>query len=752
MTSLASPVHRGVAMRTSAEGLVAIMAYEALFLIAYDDGTGVWTIGVGHTAAIGPPAPLKGMTLTFEESVKLFQQDIAKCEGAVEDAIKVPLSQQQFDALVSWELNCGSIRNKTTTLKKMLNASDYDGAADQLLRWNKAKGKVLDGLTNRRRAEREIFLRGDYGAAPVRFRDKDGSERSITRANMLAMVRGVLGAEGGQPPVSTRSAPVDQPDDAMLQDIVLPPDSLARNSALQDYPANQASAILPRYRPRQSVADTRATYAAYSHMIPAGRQNDAVALLAVRGYYEDSFGVSGSNDRGFYDDALFVIEPEHIHNFNANTDPSIQRNGIATLVAPQAVLYKPGYHGFQSAYGHQAFRQASPVTVSRDGGGEQSDRGRSPFWINLHRGGNTRTSSEGCQTIPPSQWPEFKPLIDGLLRQYGQEDFYYLLITQDQLEAALTELHMKTGGVAGPIIVGPMPPRPRAGDLILRRDDTAPQNSRVSALQMALKKLGYELGAVNGCFGTLTQGALLSFQADNNLPKSGELDAVTQAMLDKGPMRPLSRERTSATEADVIAAGSSTVRNAVSSRIMSWITAGFGALGIGNSAVINAGSPAPQPAGALLSLLDEVSKLGAGTPTTETLKRLAEVARGMKDAAASGAPPELLQALLKLKSSLPADALAGVPEIDRVIGVLTRAVGLKPGGMGTIFDILPGFFADGTIPQTIMKGVALTASSTLPGFAGSAALVVAGLAGRMLANRIAEARVNDHREGKNIGN
>lgn len=729
-------------MRTSAEGLVAIMAHEALWLEAYDDGVGVWTIGVGHTAAAGEPKPHKGLTISFERAIEIFLDDIAGAEDAVERAVTVELSQNQFDALVSWELNLGRIGDASVTMITLLNKGDFAGAADQLLVWNKAGGKVSRGLQKRRAAELAMFLNGDYGTDPITFKEAGRPKRALPRAEILAMVEAELGMQA-----HLKSAARPGTNSGVS--------GPAGKAALQDYPANPQSAILPRMRPRQSVADSRAVLEAYKNLLPPGRHDDAVVLLAVRGYYDDSFGMPDVNDRGFYDDAIFVIEPDHVHNFNGNTDPSIRRNGIATLVAPQAVLYKPGYHGYQSAYGHQAFRQASAVTVSRDGGSEESDRGRSPFWINLHRGGNTRTSSEGCQTVPPSQWPEFKPLVDGLLRQYRQDDVCYLLITEEQRAKALEYPRAPMGQVIGRIGVnkppGGAPVQPPAGELVLRRDDMAAPSARVSALQTALRALGYELGKIDGRFGSLTEGAILAFQADNKVPTTGEFDAATQAMLDKGPMRPLGRDRTGASEADVIAAGSSTVRNAANSRILSWITTGFGALGVGNSAVINAAVPTSQPTSAVLALLEDVSQLGVGTQSTETLRRLAESARAIKDGAASSAP-ELLQALVKLRGALPADALAGAPEIDRAIGIMTRAGGLKPQGMGTIFDILPGFFADGTVLQSVMKGVALTASSTLPGFAGSAALVAAGLAGRILANRIAEARVKDHREGKNLGN
>ncbi|WP_312069487.1 lysozyme, partial [Acinetobacter sp.] len=79
--------------------------------------------------------------------------------ASVNNLVKVPLSQNQFDALVSLTYNIGSTAFKNSTLLKKLNAKDYAGAADQFLRWNKGGGKVLKGLVRRREAERALFLK-----------------------------------------------------------------------------------------------------------------------------------------------------------------------------------------------------------------------------------------------------------------------------------------------------------------------------------------------------------------------------------------------------------------------------------------------------------------------------------------------------------------------------------------------------------------------------------------------------------------
>jgi lysozyme len=144
-------------MITSEEGLRAIMEHEGVRLTAYPDpGTGgdPWTIGVGHTG----PEVVHGMTITREEAMSLLAQDVKTAEKCVTANVRVGLTQSQFDALVSFVFNVGCGAFKGSTLLKKLNADDEQGAADEFLRWNKAAGRVLPGLTARREAEREMFL------------------------------------------------------------------------------------------------------------------------------------------------------------------------------------------------------------------------------------------------------------------------------------------------------------------------------------------------------------------------------------------------------------------------------------------------------------------------------------------------------------------------------------------------------------------------------------------------------------------
>lgn len=148
-----------------------------------------------------------------------------------------------------------------------------------------------------------------------------------------------------------------------------------------------------------------------------------VLVIGFRGYYL-SMGKKGQNDRGIYDDAIVVIGPEHYSTYNANCDPSAFRPRIATL-KPGTWLYKPGIHGLSKPkhLRYAAFVQAGPVTVQRDGAADETGW----FGINIHRGAPNSTSSLGCQTIPPQQWPAFQATLMDQLKRAGQATFRYVL-------------------------------------------------------------------------------------------------------------------------------------------------------------------------------------------------------------------------------------------------------------------------------------------------------------------------------------
>lgn len=143
--------------RINAKGLRLLKAFEGLRLRAYQDSVGVWTIGYGTTSGVRP-----GMVITEAQAEDLMKRDLQRFEQAVDDLVRVPLTSDQFSALVSFAYNVGEGALASSTLLRLLNQKDYQGAADQLLRWDKAGGETLAGLTRRRRAERALFLGQDY--------------------------------------------------------------------------------------------------------------------------------------------------------------------------------------------------------------------------------------------------------------------------------------------------------------------------------------------------------------------------------------------------------------------------------------------------------------------------------------------------------------------------------------------------------------------------------------------------------------
>ncbi|ENT8184669.1 lysozyme [Enterobacter hormaechei subsp. xiangfangensis] len=145
-------------MQTSEKGIALIKQFEGCKLTAYQDSVGVWTIGYGWTQPVDGKPIRAGMTIKQETAERLLKTGLVSYESDVSRLVKVGLTQGQFDALVSFTYNLGARSLSTSTLLRKLNAGDYAGAANEFLRWNKAGGKVLNGLTRRREAERALFL------------------------------------------------------------------------------------------------------------------------------------------------------------------------------------------------------------------------------------------------------------------------------------------------------------------------------------------------------------------------------------------------------------------------------------------------------------------------------------------------------------------------------------------------------------------------------------------------------------------
>ena len=154
-------------MNTSKAGLDLIKQFEGLRLKAYKCPADVWTIGYGHTSAAGQPAVKSGMSITEAQANKILASDLGQYEDAINNSVKVDLTQNQFDALVSFVYNVGIGAFQKSTLLKKLNAGQYDAVPGELMKWTKGGGKELPGLVRRRRAEAALW-RGVNDDAPIK--------------------------------------------------------------------------------------------------------------------------------------------------------------------------------------------------------------------------------------------------------------------------------------------------------------------------------------------------------------------------------------------------------------------------------------------------------------------------------------------------------------------------------------------------------------------------------------------------------
>lgn len=141
-------------LKTSAVGVALIKRWEGLRLSAYQCSANVWTIGYGHTAGVKP-----GDRITRRQAEKYFLADLPIYEAIVHRHVNVALNQNQFDALVSFVYNVGETQFKNSTLVRLLNQGLYIEAAKEFFRWNRAGGKQIKGLTNRRTEEFNLFNR-----------------------------------------------------------------------------------------------------------------------------------------------------------------------------------------------------------------------------------------------------------------------------------------------------------------------------------------------------------------------------------------------------------------------------------------------------------------------------------------------------------------------------------------------------------------------------------------------------------------
>lgn len=134
-----------------------VKKFEGRMLQSYRCPAGVWTIGYGATGPeVGP-----GMRWTIKQAEDDLLERLGKFGADVDELVKVPMTDNEYGALVCFAYNVGIGALRGSTLLRVLNEGKREDAAEQFARWNKAGGKVLEGLTARRAAERTLFLKKD---------------------------------------------------------------------------------------------------------------------------------------------------------------------------------------------------------------------------------------------------------------------------------------------------------------------------------------------------------------------------------------------------------------------------------------------------------------------------------------------------------------------------------------------------------------------------------------------------------------
>jgi hypothetical protein len=194
--------------------------------------------------------------------------------------------------------------------------------------------------------------------------------------------------------------------------------------------------IIPAGKPRLSSTELNARL---SHFPSLDRSLHPLVVVGIRGYYKNSMGAPSVNDRGIYDDALFIDSPSVTAAFNGNTDPSAYRKGKGKGAGKGMASLMPGAwfaHCFDKHQGKYLAlcQRLGSVTVQRDGTPPYLDQG-SGFGINIHRGGLRTTSSEGCQTVHPEQWPSFIQLAIDQAKRYHGSQWNKVIIPYVLLEA-----------------------------------------------------------------------------------------------------------------------------------------------------------------------------------------------------------------------------------------------------------------------------------------------------------------------------
>ncbi len=181
-------------MKTSARGTAFIAAHEGVVTRAYRDVGGTLTIGVGHTAAAGPPVPRLGMTVTRDEAFAILHRDLKRYERRVAKALP-GVDRRVFDGAVSFDFNTGAIDSATWV--KRFRAGDRAGARVGLMRWVKAGGRTVPGLKRRRAAEARLIFTGVYGPESTGASPRVAASRSPAEVREVQAALATLGLYRG---------------------------------------------------------------------------------------------------------------------------------------------------------------------------------------------------------------------------------------------------------------------------------------------------------------------------------------------------------------------------------------------------------------------------------------------------------------------------------------------------------------------------------------------------------------------------
>jgi GH24 family phage-related lysozyme (muramidase)/LysM repeat protein len=430
VTSTAQPASR---LDVSDRGVALVKHYEGFFPKPYNDPVGHATVGYGHLLHRGNVTGAdrqKWGTLTEKQATDLLKKDLSQARDDVRAAVKVPVTQGQFDALVSFQFNTGGLSKGEAgcTLLRKLNSGDYSGAQKEFGKWVKADGQTLAGLVRRRKEEADMFGsaapapgRGTPAPAPSTGTPTTGTPTAGTPATGTPTGNGGAVATAGGKIPDTKNMTQAQKYDLYA-----------------NYVGNFGNA--------QAKSD-----------LAAGQR----VIVGLR--HDTNSGANRGN--GVYDDRIVVMwkdsSGKHVQEFKGNTEGSAQydpksqyfrkaggdsdANGDGVYDLPRLA---DGTYGFRKDYwskggqvqtgGNNILSGTTNQRVQRDsnhdGVWDSRDPGRNAlggqdFGIYFHRGGDNNTYSSGCQTLAQGDFNKFWTSLG------GQSNFTYTMINEARLPA-----------------------------------------------------------------------------------------------------------------------------------------------------------------------------------------------------------------------------------------------------------------------------------------------------------------------------